>query len=610
MEASAKWRLDRLRILSTPKATVIREGAERSIDPSRLVRGDLVVIGRGDQVPLDGELVDGQIEVDESLLTGESDPAVRRQGEALLSGSVCVSGRGVDAGHARRPRQLREPADRAGAVDAHGAHAAPARRRPVDRRDDGPRRPGQRRGRCFLQVRSRGDDRLDRPDRGRPCRARAPGPCDHDHGDLRRRRAAHQPRRRPRAAHQRRRVDEPRRHARARQDRHDHRSPLRASRGPSGRGRRGSSRAPRRRRRPRPCLPATGSGTRCVGGSPAPATAERRRRPAAPAQAIDPPPSSMSSPSRRRDAGRASSRQTRARRSCSGRRRPSCRRPTDPALTQTVERWTDRGLRVVVLTRGGATSLRDASGQPALPQALSPVAVFGFAEEIRPDARETLRAFESAGVAIKVVSGDNPRTVAHIAQEAGLEGAERARVNGPDLAAVDDAALGTAGRARRPSSAVSNPPSRRGSCTRSERGAGTSRWSATASTTSSRSRARSSASRWRAGAAPRAQSRISSFSATGSRSCRRPSPKGGGSSTACSALRRCSSRERSTCCSSSLEPRSAASSSRSRRATARSSRSSPSGCPASWSSRGRVRSSRRPTSSAPRSASRCRRRSP
>jgi cation-transporting ATPase E len=113
----------------------------------------------------------------------------------------------------------------------------------------------------------------------------------------------------------------------------------------------------------------------------------------------------------------------------------------DPGLTRTVEGWTDDGLRVVVLARGPARSLRDANGQPSLPRALSPVAVCGFVEEIRPDARETLRAFEAAGVALKVVSGDNPRTVARIALEAGHEGAQRAAVNGPDLAAVDDAAL-------------------------------------------------------------------------------------------------------------------------------------------------------------------------
>ncbi|HYM84682.1 MAG TPA: HAD-IC family P-type ATPase, partial [Candidatus Dormibacteraeota bacterium] len=93
MEASAKWRLDRLRILSTPRAKVVRDGAERSIDPSDLVRGDVVVLGRGDQVVLDGEVLDGELEVDESLLTGEADPMVRRTGDKLLSGSVCVSGR-------------------------------------------------------------------------------------------------------------------------------------------------------------------------------------------------------------------------------------------------------------------------------------------------------------------------------------------------------------------------------------------------------------------------------------------------------------------------------------------------------------------------------------
>ena len=95
MEASAKWRLDRLRILSTPRATGVRGGIERSIDPARLVRGDILAIKRGDQVVLDGELVDGAIEVDESLLTGESDPVLRHDGDALLSGSVCVSGSGL-----------------------------------------------------------------------------------------------------------------------------------------------------------------------------------------------------------------------------------------------------------------------------------------------------------------------------------------------------------------------------------------------------------------------------------------------------------------------------------------------------------------------------------
>ncbi|HYL40945.1 MAG TPA: HAD-IC family P-type ATPase, partial [Candidatus Binatus sp.] len=93
LEASAKHRLDQLRILFAPGALVLRAGREERVDVGMLEIGDVIVLGRGDQVVLDGAVVDGEIEIDESLLTGESDPAVRRAGDALLSGSVCVSGR-------------------------------------------------------------------------------------------------------------------------------------------------------------------------------------------------------------------------------------------------------------------------------------------------------------------------------------------------------------------------------------------------------------------------------------------------------------------------------------------------------------------------------------
>ena len=93
-------------------------------------------------------------------------------------------------------------------------------------------------------------------------------------------------------------------------------------------------------------------------------------------------------------------------------------------------------------SRGPDTAtLRDASGQPRLPDALQPVVLFSFAEEIRDDARETLAAFAAGGVAVRVVSGDDPLTVAAIAAQAGLANAERSPLAGAELAVLDDAAL-------------------------------------------------------------------------------------------------------------------------------------------------------------------------
>jgi len=92
-EVRAKRKLDRIALLTRPKVTVIREGQERTIDPAELVRGDVVVVHAGDQIVADGIVVgSGQIEVDESLLTGESDHIPKQAGDSLLSGSFVVSG--------------------------------------------------------------------------------------------------------------------------------------------------------------------------------------------------------------------------------------------------------------------------------------------------------------------------------------------------------------------------------------------------------------------------------------------------------------------------------------------------------------------------------------
>ena len=94
-EVRAKILLDRIAILTRPKATVVRDGKEREVDPGEIVLGDLLVIHSGDQVVVDGRMVAGEhMEVDESLLTGESDLIPKHVGDELFSGSFCVTGGG------------------------------------------------------------------------------------------------------------------------------------------------------------------------------------------------------------------------------------------------------------------------------------------------------------------------------------------------------------------------------------------------------------------------------------------------------------------------------------------------------------------------------------
>jgi len=93
-EVRAKRMLDRIALLTRPTATLVRDGAERAAQPEELVVGDLLRVGAGDQVILDGRLVDGSLEADESQLTGESDLVPKHRGDAVYSGSFVVNGGG------------------------------------------------------------------------------------------------------------------------------------------------------------------------------------------------------------------------------------------------------------------------------------------------------------------------------------------------------------------------------------------------------------------------------------------------------------------------------------------------------------------------------------
>jgi cation-transporting ATPase E len=94
-EVRAKRTLDRLAVLHAPTASVVRDGVETDLPIADVVLGDLVVVRTGDQVPADGIVAHAVgLEVNESALTGESDPVHKLSGDTVLSGTIVVAGRG------------------------------------------------------------------------------------------------------------------------------------------------------------------------------------------------------------------------------------------------------------------------------------------------------------------------------------------------------------------------------------------------------------------------------------------------------------------------------------------------------------------------------------
>ena len=91
-EIRAKRTLDKIALLTRPMATVLRDGQERVLPPEDLVLGDVFRVRPGDQVLLDGVVLAGKMQVDESQLTGESDPVAKGPDDKVFSGSFCASG--------------------------------------------------------------------------------------------------------------------------------------------------------------------------------------------------------------------------------------------------------------------------------------------------------------------------------------------------------------------------------------------------------------------------------------------------------------------------------------------------------------------------------------
>ena len=95
-EIRAKRRLDRIAILAAPTVTVRRDGRDHDIEPAGVVLDDVMVVGPGDQIVVDSVVIDGgPITVDEALLTGESDPVTKRRRDELHSGTFCTGGTGL-----------------------------------------------------------------------------------------------------------------------------------------------------------------------------------------------------------------------------------------------------------------------------------------------------------------------------------------------------------------------------------------------------------------------------------------------------------------------------------------------------------------------------------
>ncbi|MEO8966372.1 MAG: HAD-IC family P-type ATPase [Solirubrobacteraceae bacterium] len=94
-EVRAKRALDRLALLVAPHATVLRDGSTRSVAATEVVEGDLVAVQAGDQIVADGQLSRAvDLRLDESILTGESDSVPRATGEQLRSGAFVAEGSG------------------------------------------------------------------------------------------------------------------------------------------------------------------------------------------------------------------------------------------------------------------------------------------------------------------------------------------------------------------------------------------------------------------------------------------------------------------------------------------------------------------------------------
>lgn len=424
-ELRAKRRLDHIALLNRVKATVVRDGEPRAVDPNELVVGDILRVRAGDQIMLDGRIVgDGAMDVDESLLTGETDVVSRQPGDPVYSGSYCVSGAaayqaekvglqtraaGIVAG-ARAYRVALTPLQHdvnliirlllviAGSFLAmlllgSAIWKYPFRETVLSAAVVLGIVPSG----LFLMitityslaaVRLSKQNALIQQTNAIESLSNVNVFCMDKTGTLTANRlilAEVQPIADGEAG------DEAR---------------LRAELGVvahSGRAGNKTSEA----------IAAACAGEAVAPGDEIPFSSARKWS----ALAADTPALrgtfALGAPE------------------MLGRLLPAAPPPPPPG-------WADRGLRVLLYAASPVPArLHDGRGEPALPPDLAPAAWLGFSDELRPQSRETLEGFRNAGITLKIISGDNPETVAALARQAGLP-ADAELVSGLDLAEMDD----------------------------------------------------------------------------------------------------------------------------------------------------------------------------
>jgi cation-transporting ATPase E len=409
---------------------VIREGLESRVDPAQLVAGDHIVVGRGDQISADGEVVDGEVEIDESLVTGESEPVVRRAGDPLLSGSACVSGKAtmrvIHAGSesyasrltadARATRTERTPLQldierliytTAGLVAAVSAIVAVAA---LGRHPD------------LAQVVQAAAVLVALVPQGLAIMSTV----SYAMGALRISRAG--------ALIQR--ISAVESISRVDQLVLDKTGTITSAALEVSEVRWLDIDDDAGRPFLRAVAGKPGSTDR-VGEAIGRWLSAKDRGGDAPATDVG---EAVPFSSARRWSGAVLA-GPRASAAILGAPEVVLDASRDADLATETERWMAQGRHVLVVATAAGTPLHGADGSPILPADRKPIALLGFAERLRPDAAATLTALAKEGVGVHVVSGDAPQTAAAAAEAAGLHGATDHQAVGSDLDKLDDDAL-------------------------------------------------------------------------------------------------------------------------------------------------------------------------